>query len=181
MWDSVASEGAVVDRQRNSTHEEQSRGATTVVAGAFRVSQAICLAARPARTRSVGGMDAALEAARWITAVVFIGIGVTHFVPSVVRGMAAMVPAVFRGRPFSPQWWVYVTGIAEIAGGLGLLVEPTRAAAGIALAVFLVCVFPANAFAAHHRDRFGVFAVPFWPRLLLLVLLIALVLWVGLA
>ena len=32
-----------------------------------------------------------------------------------------------------------------------------------------------------HRDRFGVVAVPFWPRLALQVLLIVLVLWVGLA
>lgn len=128
--------------------------------------------------------DAALDSiavARIVTAVVFVAIGITHFVPAVVRGMAAMVPAAFHGRPFSPVGWVWVTGVAEIAGGLGLLWEPTRAAAGIALAVFLVCVFPANAYAARHRDRFGVVAVPFWPRLIMQVLLIALVLWVGLA
>ena len=122
----------------------------------------------------------AVELARIVTAVVFIGIGVTHFVPPVVRGMAAMVPHVFRGRPFSARDWVWITGVAEIAGGVGLLVPPTRAAAGIALAVFLVCVFPANAYAARHRERFGVFAVPFWPRLAMQVALIALVLWVGL-
>jgi len=143
--------------------------------------------------RQNGGMDAVPELAaaldlgapvalaRVITAVVFVGIGITHFVPPVVRGMAAMVPRAFLGRPFSPVGWVWVTGVAEIAGGLGLLWEPTRAAAGIALAVFLVCVFPANAYAAQHRDRFGAFAVPFWPRLALQVLLIVLVLWVGLA
>ena len=133
-------------------------------------------------------VDAALGAAtvepvalaRVITAVVFIAIGITHFVPPVVRGMAAMVPRAFHGRPFSPVWWVWITGVAEIAGGVGLLLEPTRAAAGIALAVFLVCVFPANAYAAQHRDRFGAVAVPFWPRLAMQVALIALVLWVGL-
>lgn len=124
--------------------------------------------------------DAALELARIITAVVFIAIGVAHFVPPVVRTMAAMVPRAFHGRPFSPVWWVWVTGVAEIAGGLGLLWEPTRAAAGIALAVFLVCVFPANAYAARHRDRFGAVAVPLWPRLIMQVALIVLVLWVGL-
>lgn len=121
-----------------------------------------------------------VELARIVTAVVFIGIGVTHFVPTVVRGMAAMVPRVFHGRPFSARGWVWVTGVAEIAGGLGLLWEPTRAAAGIALAVFLVCVFPANAYAATRREIFGVFAVPFWPRAAMQVALIALVLWVGL-
>jgi uncharacterized membrane protein len=122
-----------------------------------------------------------VDVARVITAIIFIGIGITHFVPPIVRPMAAMVPRVFHGRPFSPRAWVWVTGVAEIAGGLGLLFEPTRAAAGIALAVFLVCVFPANAYAARHRDQFGVIAVPFWPRLAMQVLLIALVLWVGLA
>lgn len=130
---------------------------------------------------TAGGAGDPVALARVITAVVFVGIGITHFVPPVVRGMAAMVPQAFHGRPFSPVAWVWVTGLAEIAGGLGLLWEPTRAAAGIALAVFLVCVFPANAYAARHRDRFGVVAVPFWPRLALQVLLMALVLWVGLA
>lgn len=138
----------------------------------------------PLASRTVSHMDALVDPvglARVITAVVFVAIGITHFVPPVVRGMAAMVPRAFHGRPFSPVWWVWITGVAEIAGGLGLLFEPTRAAAGIALAVFLVCVFPANAYAAQHRDRFGVVAVPFWPRLAMQVALIALVLWVGLA
>lgn len=140
--------------------------------GGDRCSQAI--AGRMARMTPV-------DLARWITAIVFIAIGVTHFIRPVVRGMAAMVPAVFHGRPFSAVGWVWVTGVAEIAGGLGLLWEPTRAAAGIALAVFLVCVFPANAYAAGKWDKFGVFAVPFWPRLAMQLALIALVLWVGLA
>lgn len=129
-------------------------------------------------------VDAALDPvalARIITAVVFVGIGITHFVPPVVRGMAEMVPRAFHGKPFSARGWVWVTGVAEIAGGLGLLWEPTRAAAGIALAVFLVCVFPANAYAAGHRDRFGVIAVPFWPRLVMQLMLMGIVLWVGLA
>ncbi|MER3390644.1 MAG: DoxX family membrane protein [Microcella sp.] len=125
--------------------------------------------------------ELAVDAARIITAIVFVAIGATHFVPTVVRTMAAMVPAVFHRRPFTPRGWVWVTGIAEIAGGIGLLVPATRPAAGILLAVFLVCVFPANAYAARHRDRFGVVAVPLVPRLLMQLLLIALVLWVGLA
>ena len=126
-------------------------------------------------------LDLTVDIARIITAVVFVGIGITHFVPTVVRGMAAMVPRVFHGRPFSPRGWVWVTGVAEIAGGIGLLWPPTQALAGILLAVFLVCVFPANAYAAQHRDRFGVIAVPLVPRLLMQLALIALVLWVGLA
>lgn len=121
-----------------------------------------------------------VELARVITAIVFVGIGITHFVPAIMRPMAAMIPRVFHGRPFSPLAWVWVTGVAEIAGGVGLLWEPTRVAAAIGLVVLLVGVFPANAYAARHREQFGVIAVPFWPRLAMQVALIALVLWVGL-
>lgn len=126
-------------------------------------------------------LELTIAIARVVTAIVFVGMGITHFVPVIVRGMAAMVPAAFHGRPFSARGWVWITGVAEIAGGLGLLWPPTQAAAGIALAVFLVCVFPANAYAARHRERFGVVAVPLVPRLVMHIVLIALVLWVGLA
>lgn len=120
-------------------------------------------------------------AARIVTAVVFIAMGALHFVPAAGRGMAAIIPPGMRGRPFSAKTLVRLTGVAEIAGGVGLLIEPTRAAAGIALAVFLVAVFPANAYAARHPERFGRIAIPFWPRLIGQVVLIALVLWVGLS
>jgi uncharacterized membrane protein len=121
-----------------------------------------------------------VDIARVITAVLFIGIGILHFIPVVVESMAAMIPPRMRDRPLSARWLVWLTGVCEIAGGLGLLWPPTRVAAGIALAVFLVCVFPANAYAARHPERFGRIAVPFWPRLLAQVALIALVLWVAL-
>jgi uncharacterized membrane protein len=39
---------------------------------------------------------------------------------------------------------VAFTGVCEIAGGLGLLVPPVRWLAGVMLAVYFVCVFPAN-------------------------------------
>jgi uncharacterized membrane protein len=109
--------------------------------------------------------DGAQDALRWLLAIVFIGMGVTHFVPSVVRTMAAMIPPVLRrpGLP-SPRGLVFFTGVCEIAGGIGLLVPPVRLAAGFALIVFLIAVFPANAHAAQHPERFGRVAVPFWPR-----------------
>lgn len=127
------------------------------------------------------GSMTTVEVARIVTAVVFVGIGITHFIPAVVRGMAAMVPPVMRNRPLSARALVYLTGVAEIVGGLGLLWEPVRPFAAIGLAIFLVCVFPANAYAAKRPEKFGKIAVPFWPRLIMQVGLIALVLWVGLA
>jgi uncharacterized membrane protein len=117
-------------------------------------------------------LDTAQLVARVLLAVVFVGMGVLHFLPGPARGMAAMIPPSLR---FAPPWaLVAVTGVCELAGGVGLLIPATRVAAAICLAVFLVAVFPANAYAAGKTDRFGVFATPVVPRAALQVGLIAL-------
>jgi len=114
-------------------------------------------------------------------AAVFIAMGVAHFFPGPGRGMAAMIPPFFRrhGWP-STKWLVRFTGLCEIAGGIGLLVPQLRLAASIALIVFLVAVFPANAYAAKNPEKFGEAAIPFWPRLVAQIVLIALIAFVGL-
>ena len=115
-----------------------------------------------------------------ILAVLFLGMGVTHFVPRIARGMAAMIPPYLRREgPLRPINLVYFTGLCELAGGIGLL-TPLRVVAAIALIVFLVAVFPANAYAAQHPDRFGRVAVPFWPRLAAQLVLIGLLVFVAL-
>jgi uncharacterized membrane protein len=120
--------------------------------------------------------DGLQDALRWLLAAAFVGMGITHFVPSVARTMAAMIPPVLRrpGLP-GPAALVVFTGVCEIAGGIGLLVPPVRLAAGFALIVFLVAVFPANAYAAEHPERFGRVAVPFWPRFAGQLMLVGLV------
>ena len=125
--------------------------------------------------------DVALTVLRILIALVFIGMGANHFVPRSARTMAAMIPPWLRpdGR-VTALTLVYLTGVAEIAGGLGLLFPPTRLAAGIALVVFLACVFPSNAYAAQHREKFGALAVPFWPRLVAQIVLAALIILVAL-
>lgn len=103
---------------------------------------------------------------RIVLAVLFIGAGITHFVPAVARTMRAMIPPRLRTTGiFRPANLVILTGVCEIAGGLGLLYPPTTVAAGVGLVVFLAAVFPANAFAARYPDRFGVAAIPLVPRL----------------
>lgn len=114
---------------------------------------------------------------RILVAVAFVAMGVNHFVPRSARGMAAMIPPRLRSERITPRMLVFFTGACEIAGGLGLLLPPTRIAAGIALVVFLAAVFPANAYAAKHKERFGALAIPFWPRLIGQVVLAALVLF----
>ena len=113
---------------------------------------------------------------RIVLAVMFVGMGLLHFVPSVARGMAAMIPpALVRPGLPSRRALVVFTGLCEIAGGLGLLIPPTRLAAAIALIVFLIAVFPANAHAAANPQKFGRAAIPFWPRLTAQLVLIALI------
>jgi uncharacterized membrane protein len=109
-------------------------------------------------------------------AVAFAVMGTLHFVPKVARGMRAMIPPPLR-RPGWPVALVAITGVCELLGAAGLLVpwDGLRLATGICLVVFLVAVFPANAYAARDPERFGRTALPFWPRLALQVLLIALV------
>jgi uncharacterized membrane protein len=113
-------------------------------------------------------------------ALVFIAMGINHFVPKSARVMAKMIPPRLRREGvLKPQNLVYFTGVCEIAGGIGLLVPQTRLAAGIALVLFLAAVFPANAYAAANRERFGSLAIPFWPRLIGQLVLAALILWVA--
>lgn len=125
-----------------------------------------------------------MDIAQWIVrialAIAFAVMGVSHFVPSVTRTMSAMIPPPIRFRFPSPKQLVWFTGVCELAGAIGILVPWTRLAAGICLIVFLIVVFPANAYAARHPERFGRAAFPFWPRLAVQVLLIAAVVFVTL-
>lgn len=115
-------------------------------------------------------------ALRGILAVVFIGAGVTHFLPSLQRTMAAMIPPRLRRSVLaSPVNLVLFTGVCELAGGLGLLYPPTMVVAAGALVLFLAAVFPANAYAARHPKRFGRVAIPLVPRLIAQLVLMALI------
>jgi uncharacterized membrane protein len=118
--------------------------------------------------------------ARGVVAAIFLFMGVSHFRAKPARGMAAMVPpSMRRSGILKPINLVYFTGVCELAGGIGILIPPTTFAASIGLALFLVAVFPANAYAAQHPERFGRAAIPFWPRLIAQLALIALVLVAG--
>jgi len=120
-----------------------------------------------------------VETLQWVIrialAAVFVGMGIAHFVPSAAKGMAAIIPPALKER-VSGKTLVRFTGLCEIAGGIGLLVPQVRFAAGIALVVFLIAVFPANAHAAAHPEQFGRAAIPFWPRYFAQLALILLVL-----
>ena len=113
---------------------------------------------------------------RLLLTAVFVFMGILHFVPASQRTMAAMIPPGLRFRgPLHPRTMVILSGIFEIAGGIGLLIPWTTTAAGMCLVLLLIALFPANAYAAGHRERFGSVAIPLIPRLIGQLVLIALV------
>lgn len=124
------------------------------------------------------------EIVQWIIrialAAAFVGMGVSHFRPGPRRVMAKMIPPGLRGRsPATADRLVLLTGVCEIAGGVGLLIPLVAPLAATALIVFLVAVFPANAYAAENPETFKSLAIPFWPRYLgqlAIILLLALIL-----
>lgn len=75
---------------------------------------------------------------RWLLAAAFGYAGYAHI--TTPGPFLAITPGWV---PF-PGQVVFWTGIAEIAGALGLLVPPFRTAAAWGLAVYTVCVYPAN-------------------------------------
>lgn len=91
-------------------------------------------------------------------------------------GAAGVLHLTFPG-PFlaiTPEWvpWpeivIQVTGICEIVGAAGLLVPRLRRAAGIGLALYAVCVYPANIKHAFDHVAIGSAPLGWWyhgPRL----------------
>jgi uncharacterized membrane protein len=68
---------------------------------------------------------------------------------------------------------VYASGIAELAGGAGVLAPPTRRAAGWWLIATLIAIFPANVNMAVNAPRYRAVPEPLlWARLPLQGLLI---------
>ena len=106
--------------------------------------------------------------ARILLGAFFLVAGTLHFVKP--KPYVAIVPdALPRKREL-----VYVSGVAEIAGGAGVLAAPTRRAAGWWLIATLVAVFPANVNMALNADRFRKVPQPLlWVRLPIQALLIA--------
>jgi len=100
--------------------------------------------------------------ARFLLAAFMITAGVGHFVRAPF--FVAIVPAWLP----NPELLVAISGVAEIAGGLGILFPPTRRWAGLGLMVLFVAVFPANInMAVHHIPAGGVEMPPaaLWARL----------------
>ena len=82
------------------------------------------------------------DAARIGLAVMFAFTASSHF-SSLSHDLAAMIPPPFTGS----LWVIYVTGVLELAGAIGLLTRKWRRRAAICLALLLIALFPANVYA----------------------------------
>jgi len=98
----------------------------------------------------------------------FLIAGSLHFLRP--RPYVAIVPdALPRKREI-----VFASGVAELAGGVGVLVPRTRRLAGWWLIATLVAIFPANVNMAVNAERFRAVPAPLlWVRLPLQGALIA--------
>jgi uncharacterized membrane protein len=70
---------------------------------------------------------------------------------------------------------VQVSGVAELAGGLGVLIPITRRLSGLALIALLAAVFPANLYMAREPETFK--RVPRWALYARLPLQPLMMLW----
>jgi uncharacterized membrane protein len=90
-----------------------------------------------------------------LLASLFIGAGVNHFL--MPRAYEKIVPPRLRGHA---KLIVQISGVAEIAGGVGVLVPSTRRLSGLGLIALLAAVFPANAYMAREPEDFR--RIPRW-------------------
>ena len=107
---------------------------------------------------------------RRLLALFFIGAGVNHFVNP--RFYEAIVPPSLKDEAARV---VQVSGVAELAGGLGVLLPSTRRLSGVGLIALLAAVFPANLHMAKEPGRFK--SVPRWALYARLPLQPLMMLW----
>jgi uncharacterized membrane protein len=92
---------------------------------------------------------------RRLLAAFFIGSGLNHFV--IPRAYQRIVPPRLQGDAGRV---VALSGVAEVAGGLGVLLPSTRRLSGLWLIGVLAAIFPANLYMAQAPERFR--RIPPW-------------------
>src|SRR5262245_6068696 len=121
----------------------------------------------------VGALGTWQHSAVYALAVMFVFTGVAHF-NKMKHDLARMIPSVFP----KPLLLVYVTGVLEFLGALGLLLPQFRRLAGIYLAIMLMGLFVANVNAALRGVTLrGKPATALWLRTPMQIFFIWLLLW----
>ena len=107
---------------------------------------------------------------RQLVAATFLTSGTLHFLRP--EAFEAIVPDALPGQ----RAIVYASGVAELAGGVGMLSGRTRRPAAWWLIATLIAIFPANVNMAVNAERFRF--VPEWALWARLPLQGALIAWV---
>jgi uncharacterized membrane protein len=94
-------------------------------------------------------------------ALFFIGAGTLHFTNA--SFYLTIMPSILP----QPLALVYLSGMFEVLGGIGVLVPACRRAAGYGLIALLIAIFPANIkmFADHFHEGFSFVTVVLFLRL----------------
>lgn len=95
----------------------------------------------------------------YLLAVLFVGAGLLHFLrpETYLRIVPPALPA--------PRLLVLLSGAAEVAGGLGLLLPATRRWAAWGLVALLLAVLPANVYMLQINTHLHLPAWALWARL----------------
>jgi uncharacterized membrane protein len=114
--------------------------------------------------------------ARLVLSTIYLAAGILH-----VASPEKFLPIVPGWVP-APEFTVVATGVCEIAGALALLTTRLRKIAGVMLALYAVCVFPANV--KHALEQIDLPGLPssWWyhaPRLAFQPVLVWWALWCG--
>ncbi|MAT68949.1 MAG: DoxX family protein [Planctomycetaceae bacterium] len=110
--------------------------------------------------------------ALYLLAAFFIGAGAMHFVSPEIY-----VPMIPPYLPW-PLTLVYLSGVAEIAGGAGVLIPRLRRAAGWGLVALLIAIFPANIHIAMNDIPVAGHDVPWWGHAVRLPFQLVFIAWV---
>lgn len=96
----------------------------------------------------------------FVMGLLYVAAGVLHFVNT--RMYMAIMPDYLPAH----RALVLISGAAEIAGGVGVMVPRTRRAAAWGIVLLLVCVMPANIWMVQHPERYpGMSLWALWARL----------------
>ena len=110
-----------------------------------------------------------MRVARVLMGGLYVVAGVGHFVAT--RLYMSIMPDYLPAH----RELVLLSGVAEIAGGVGVMVPQTRRAAAWGIVLLLVAVMPANVWMAQHAECYP--SVPLWAIWLRLPLQLLLIWW----
>lgn len=101
-----------------------------------------------------------MRVGRAVMGAVYVVAGMGHFVAT--RMYMGIMPDYLPAH----RELVLLSGVAEIAGGVGVLVPRTQRAAAWGLVALLIAVMPANVWMVQHSERYpGVPVWAMWVRL----------------